>query len=505
MQAISVTSPIASQPVTPPSKSVTSPDDVRPGAIDSVQIRQFVDKTWDESIVPTLEEYIRIPNKSPDFDPQWAPQMDQALGLIRDWCDKHSPPGAKAEVVRLPGRSPLLYIDIPAEGTPRADDPVLMYGHLDKQPETTGWSEGLDPRTAVLRDGKLFGRGGADDGYAAFASVTAIEALHEQKIAHSRCVILIEAAEESGSPDLAAYVEHLAPSIGTPSLVVCLDSGCGDYEHLWSTTSLRGMIGGALRVDMLTQGVHSGEAGGVVPSSFRIVRELLDRVEDARTGRVRIPECHARIPVERREQLRSLISLLGNSIFSKFPFVKGARPDANDGTELMLNNTWRPSLTVTGAEGLPPLVDAGNVLLPYTALKLSMRLPPTVDSAKALTALKRTLEEDSPYGSRVAFEGEHADGWNAPHRATWLKNAMDEASRAYFGHEPLFIGEGGTIPFINMLGQRFPKAQFLITGVLGPGSNAHGPNESLDISMGKKLTCCVANVVARQAERALPS
>jgi acetylornithine deacetylase/succinyl-diaminopimelate desuccinylase-like protein len=473
--------------------------ELQKGALDSAQARAYVEAMWDKEIVPTLEAYIRIPNKSPDFDPDWVAHgyMAKAVDLIRGWCEKHAVEGMKLEVIELAGRTPLIFMEIPGEG----DDTVLLYGHLDKQPEMHGWAEGLDPWTPVIRGDKLYGRGGADDGYAAFASLTAIKTLREQNVPHARCVVLIEAGEESGSPDLAAHVEHLADRIGTPSLVVCLDSGCGDYERLWSTTSLRGMVGGTLRVEVLTEGVHSGDASGIVPSSFHIARVLLDRVQNPLSGEVLIPELHAPIPPPRKEQAKAVASILGSAVYDKFPFTAGTKPMNPDTAELILNRTWRPTLSVVGASGLPALADAGNVLRPQTSLKLSFRLPPGVEGPTALAAVKAVLEKDPPYGAKVSFEGDHADGWDAPALSPWLETATAEASRAFFGQEAVYMGEGGTIPFINMLGKRFPQAQFLITGVLGPNSNAHGPNEFLHIPTGKRLTCCVAHVLARHLHR----
>lgn len=471
--------------------------EVEHGTLDSAKTSAYVEDIWNREIVPTLHDYIRIPNKSPHFDPRWAEHghMHRAVTLIADWCSARSLPGMTLEVVELEGRTPVIFIEIPGA----IDDTVLLYGHLDKQPEMHGWAEGLDPWTPVMRGERLYGRGGADDGYAAFASLTAVKALAEQGVPHARCVILIEAGEESGSPDLPAYVEHLRERIGTPSLVVCLDSGCGDYERLWSTTSLRGMVGGTLRVRILEEGVHSGDASGVVPSSFAIMRELLDRLSDPHTGEVKVAQMHAPIPEARRAQAGVVAGVLDTAVYDKFPFVAGAAPLCGDHSELILNRTWRPTLSVTGAEGLPALESAGNVLRPYTALKLSFRLPPTASAAQALEAVKHVLESDPPYGAEVTFEGDQADGWNAPALAPWLEAATSEASLAYFGKDAAYMGEGGSIPFINMLGRRFPEAQFLITGVLGPNSNAHGPNEFLDIPTARRLTCCVAAVLARHA------
>jgi acetylornithine deacetylase/succinyl-diaminopimelate desuccinylase-like protein len=372
-----------------------------------------------------------------------------------------------------------------------------MYGHLDKQPEFTGWSDGLEPWMPVLRDGKLYGRGGADDGYALFASLTALATLREQGIPHARAVILIEASEESGSPDLPAHMEALGDRVGSPTLVVCLDAECGNYEQLWATTSLRGNLIASLQVEVLTEGVHSGTASGVVPSSFRVLRELLARAEDASSGAVLIEELNVAIPPDRRAQARAAAAVLGTSVYEKFPMPPGMRPVSNDPYELLLNNTWRPTLSVTGADGLPPSRTAGNVLRPATTLKLSFRLPPTMDAKKAADAVRSTLDRDPPYGSRVTVKIESAmAGWNAPVVAPWLEESMQRASREFFGRDAMYMGTGGSIPFMGMLGERFPGTQFLITGLLGPKSNAHGPNEFLHIPYAKKLTAAVASVVA---------
>ena len=463
--------------------------------MDSRQISDFVGGLWDEQIVPQLVEYIRIPNKSPMFDAQWAEHgyMDQAVALMETWAKGQPIPGMTIEVVRLQGRTPLIFIEVPGEG----EDCVLLYGHLDKQPEMTGWAEHLGPWKPVIEGDKLFGRGGADDGYAIFGSLAAILALQAQKITHSRCVIMIEACEESGSYDLPYYVDHLADRIGKPSLIVCLDSGCGNYEQMWLTTSLRGMTGGNLRVDVLDEGVHSGDASGVVASSFRILRQVLSRLEDEGSGRILPEELHVEIPAQRREQARRSAEVLGDDIWSKFPFVDGMRPVDADLGELVLNRTWRPALAITGVGGLPTLDSAGNVLRPFTAVKLSLRLPPTADAVKAGEFLKNLLEKDPPYGAKVSFQLEKAgSGWNAPELASWLEQSVDESSRMFFGPPPAYMGEGGSIPFMGMLGEKFPGAQFLITGVLGPHSNAHGPNEFLHIPTGKRVSACVAKVIA---------
>jgi acetylornithine deacetylase/succinyl-diaminopimelate desuccinylase-like protein len=464
-------------------------------ALDSAQCAAFVDGVWKETIVPTLVEYIKIPNKSPMFDPKWAEHghMDKAVALIEGWCRGRPIEGMQLEVVRLEGRTPVILMEIPGQ----SDDTVLLYGHLDKQPEMVGWLDHLGPWKPVIEGERLYGRGGADDGYAAFASLTAIEALQRQKVPHARCVVLIEACEESGSFDLPFYVDHLADRIGTPSLVVCLDSGCGNYERLWGTTSLRGIVTGDLTVEVLREGVHSGDASGLVPSSFRILRQLLSRLEDPATGKILPQEFHVEIPKQRLDQAKVMAGVLGDAVYSKYPWAKGVQPISTDPVELVLNRTWRPALSITGVAGIPALEDAGNVLRPKTSVKISLRVPPTMDADFAVLRLKELFEADPPYGARVSFEPEQpGGGWNAPEMAPWLIDAVDRASQTYFEKPAVYMGEGGSIPFMGMLGEKFPQAQFLITGVLGPGSNAHGPNEFLDIPTGRRLTSCVAQVLS---------
>ncbi|HEX9577006.1 MAG TPA: M20 family metallopeptidase [Myxococcales bacterium] len=458
------------------------------------------ERIWGAEIVPALLDYIRIPNKSPAFDPSWreSGHMDRAVALIEGWCRSQPIAGLKVEVVRLGERTPVIFMESPGTG----EETVLLYGHLDKQPEMTGWRPGLSPWEPVREGDKLYGRGGADDGYSSFASLAALRLLEEQKTPHARCVVLIEAGEESGSPDLPAYIEHLAPRIGKPALVVCLDSGCGNYDQLWLTTSLRGLVAGNLRVDVLTEGVHSGDASGIVPESFRVLRQLLSRIDDEQTGKVKIDALQVNVPDERLKQARLVAEALGDEVWNKFPFVQGVRPMVTDRVEMILNRTWRPSLAITGVDGLPPLANAGSVLRPFTTVKVSLRIPPRVDPVKATKAVKETLEKDPPYGVRVTFEGDKsAPGWDAPPLAQWLSSAVDRASRTYFGKQAMGFGEGGTIPFMGMLGEKFPDAQFLITGVLGPGSNAHGPNEFLHIPTGVRLTACVASVIAEHQAR----
>ncbi len=468
--------------------------------IDPPRARKQVSDLFANEVVPALVEYIKIPNKSPSFDPDWQRHghMQRAMELIVNWCRRQALEGMQLEVVQLPGRTPLLFIEIP--GT--VDDTVLLYGHMDKQPEMTGWSEGLGPWTPVLRGDRLYGRGGADDGYSTFASLAAIEILQQQRIPHARCVVIIEGCEESGSYDLPHYIEHLRERIGTPSLVVCLDSGAADYERLWCTTSLRGMVTGSLHVDVLREGVHSGDASGIVPSSFRILRSLLSRLEDETTGEIVPDWLYTEIPEPRIAQAGITADVLGAGVWDKYPWCEGTQPVTRDPVEMILNRSWRPQLAITGAAGLPELGNAGNVLRPGTAVRVSLRLPPNVSGAEARERVTKLLTEDPPYNARVRFiDADSADGWNAPTLAPWLEEALAVSSEAYFGAPVGYLGEGGSIPFMAMLGGKFPDAQFLITGVLGPESNAHGPNEFLHLPTAQKLACCVAETLRRHALR----
>jgi len=464
-------------------------------AMNAEQNRSLIDETWSSSIVPTLQQYIRIPNQSPLFDPDWRGNghMHRAVALARGWVEQQGVAGIKIEVHEIDERTPVIFMEI--DGDPSST--VLMYGHLDKQPAMVGWEEGLGPWTPVMRDGKLYGRGGADDGYAIFASIASIASLQRQNLPHSRIVVLIECCEESGSTDLPAYIDLLADRIGTPRLVICLDSGCGNYDQLWMTTSLRGSIVGNLTVEVLTEGVHSGDASGIVPSSFRVIRMLLDRLEDATSGEI-IPEwLHVEVPQDRLEELKATARVLGDEVWSKFPFTPGMQPITKDPLELLINRTWRPALAYTGQAGLPDLVQGGNVLRPKTAIKLSLRIPPSLDATDLDRRLKQLLEGDPPYGARVVFDPEKGGGgWVAPKIAPWLEESVERASKTYYGKGAMTFGEGGSIPFMGMLGARYPEAQFLITGVLGPQSNAHGPNEFLHIPYARALTACVAQVLS---------
>ncbi len=472
--------------------------------MNTVLLLDWVNKFWDEKILKTLKEYIAIPAKSKAFDAQWRSNghVHKVVELAENWCRAHAPKHVSVEVIDIDGRTPILLLEIPGD----SDATVLMYGHLDKQPEMVGWDaeRGLGPWTPKIivddkGDERLYGRGGADDGYSVFASLTAVLALQKQNISHARCVILIETGEESGSPDLPFYLDHLSDRIGEPDLVICLDSGAGNYDQLWLTSSLRGLVIGTLRVDVLEEGVHSGDASGIVESSFRIIRSALDRIESTNGC---VFEKHMSdflcvdIPEERREQAQDAAQTIGHALYERFQWAHNS-PDieSDELTDLVLARTWGPAMSVTGVGGIPAIKDAGNVLRPFTELKLSIRIPPTLDPEVAYREVKFMLENHELIHAKVTFTGTARPGWHAPTLASWLESSIQGASMAFFEEKALYMGEGGTIPFMKMLHDKFPQSQFVITGVLGPGANAHGPNEFLHIPYAKKLTACIAKVL----------
>ncbi len=469
------------------------------GPLDTAALAAKVEESFEREIVPALERYVALRCLSPAFDADWEAHgaLDEAAAMLRSWAERRALAGVSAEVVRLSGRTPVVLVEVPATDPDRAGTTTLIYGHLDKQPPLSTWRAGLDPFVARREGDQLYGRGTVDDGYAAFAALAALEALAATGTRHGRCVLLIEASEESGSPDLNAYLDHLAERIGRPRLVLCLDAGGPSFDRLWVTTSLRGLLGVSLEVEVLEAGVHSGLASGAVPDSFRIARQLLSRVEDERTGEILLPELHAEIPAHRRDEAAVVAAELGGALDARFPTVAGLVLAGTDATDRLLRTTWDPTLTVIGATGLPAPRDAGNLLRPGTALSLSFRLPPTVEAGAAAAAVVAALGTQPPSGARVrATATESGQGWDAPEEAPWLARATREASLAYFGAPPGHLGIGGSIPFMAGLGHRFPGTQFLATGALGPSSNEHGPDESLHLPTAKAVAATVAHVVA---------
>jgi acetylornithine deacetylase/succinyl-diaminopimelate desuccinylase-like protein len=454
----------------------------------------FIETQFTNDALPALQEYITIDNLSPSFDKEWATngKLEKAAEFLLKWASSQNIKGFKGEVMKDQGLTPIIFIEIEGEVNGKS---AFMYGHFDKQPHFTGWSEGLGPLLPVIRGDLLYGRGGADDGYAIFSSVLAVKNLQDQGIPHGRVVILIEGSEESGSIHLMTYVNKLKDRIGQPNLCICLDSGCLNYDQLWLTTSLRGVVNIDLTVQVLNEAIHSGEGTGIAVDSFMIVRNLLDRIEDSSSGKV-IDEFQVEIPKNRIEECRKVAAIEGDKVWAKVKFAENVRPMTSDNTEILLNNTWRPTVAIVGASGLPEHSTAGNVLRASTTVRVSMRLPPTYDSQKAAKRLVEILEANPPFNCKVTAKlGGAGAGWNSNDLSQQIQASLKRSADRVFGREIMSFGMGGSIPFIKQLGDNFPNSDFLVLGLLGPGSNAHSINECLNIPYCKKLTVVVSHTL----------
>jgi acetylornithine deacetylase/succinyl-diaminopimelate desuccinylase-like protein len=454
---------------------------------------------FEREALPTLTNYASIPCLSPMFDAEWekTAHINTAASLFVGWSRTRAFHSATTQMHQIPGRTPVITVTV--EATAPTSSTVVLYGHLDKQPPLGDWSEGLSPYAPVRRGDRLYARGVADDGYAIFSALLALESLEAQGIPHARCVVLIEASEESGSPDLDAYLDLLKDQLGPVELLICLDSGALTYDRLWVTTSLRGVLNAELTVQVLERGQHSGIASGVVPSSFRILRELLDRVDDAKTGEILLEELQPIIPDEHVIAAKSVASEFGDVSANELPTVAGLKLMGTDAADRILRRTWFPTLSVVGMGGIPEPSIAGNVLRASTTAVLSLRLPPNVDSRRASAALQKVLTSNVPSNARVTYSDHAADGWVAPPLAPWLEKALHVASLEAFGNDVAFTGEGGSIPFLGSLAKRYPGVQFVATGVLGPEANAHGIDEMLDLPTAVNVTNAVATIVAAHA------
>jgi acetylornithine deacetylase/succinyl-diaminopimelate desuccinylase-like protein len=457
---------------------------------------------FERDALDTLMTFATIPSLSPDFDAEWAEHgyLQEAAELLADWARSRKLDHVAVEIHYLEGRTPTLTITV--DSTAGEGGTVVLYGHLDKQPPLGDWSEGLDPYVPVRRGDRLYARGVSDDGYAIFSALSAIEAMEHSNIPHARCVVLIEASEESGSTDLEAYLDDLAEHLGNVELLICLDSGALTYDRLWVTTSLRGLVNVALTVRVLEQSQHSGSVSGVVPSSFRILRELLDRVEDSVTGKVLVPEMHAEIPEAAVRSTHDIAHEFGDVLAKEIPSTPGLELMGATEADRLLRRTWSPTLSVIGMGGIPQPEIAGNVLRAYTTAVLSFRLPPTVDEKAAGDAVVKLLQADPPSHASVEVSvRSDGHGWAAPEFAPWLSSAVEAASLDAFGRPVGYTGEGGSIPFLASLAKRYPGVQFVATGTGGPHSNAHAIDEMLDLPMAVGVTNAVITVLTAHATK----
>ena len=462
--------------------------------LDLSQLSDFVDKWWDNSALPSLCEFVEIPALSPSFDSEWEANgyLDAAVNTFVVWVRSLPLQGLTVSVHRLKNRSPVLLVRIDGE----ADGEVLFYSHLDKQPEASGWSEGKGPWKPVIEDGWLFGRGSVDDGYGGYAGILSVLALQDQGISHPTCRFLIETGEESGSPDLSYYLDELESVLGIPDLVIVLDTGGIDYDRLWITESLRGIVAGTLSVKVSSVGVHSGHGSGVMPSSFRLARQLLSRIEDENTGEIKPEWLHIEITDKMREQATKIIEMNSEST-DDFPLLDGVQKQVNDPLDIFLTMNLSPSLSIIGADGIPSIQDAGNVLRTNTDFKISVRTPPGISAEKVAVKVQELLEKDPPNGAHISAKmTEVADGFLSPELPEKLSDMLKKSGKKFYGNEPMSLFIGGTIPVMAMLQSRYPDSKFIITGAGGPGGNAHGPDEKLHIPTAKKVTKCMAATVS---------
>ena len=470
--------------------------------MDPQRTRAFVESSADSGSIPALTEFIKVPSTSPLFDPDWETNglIRQAYTVLLNYVKTLNIAGFSVDVITNPHESDLIYIEV--EATRAGLPTVLMYGHMDKQPAFTGWHDFCGATNPAIKDNRLYGRGGADDGYSITAAMIAVKACQDQGQPHGRVVMVLETEEESGSPHLIDTLNRIKPRIGTPSLIVCLDSGAMTYDRMWITSSLRGVSAFDFKVQILQNGVHSGDASGIVPSSFRIMRQLLSRLEDCETGRIKLECLYSPLEPQVYKNMADVCNVIGWSFVKSFPFLEGAQTVDRDLVENMLNRAWRPTLSVVGANGLPEAATAGNVLRPSTTLRLSVRLPPRIKADEATERIKEVLTTNVPYGAHTEISREgKGNGWAMNQPRKWLEDAYQAASQEFYGNPALYMGEGGSIPFMGSLQELYPEADFLVIGVLGPESNAHGPNEMLDIPNYKKLTCCVAHILTEHAKQ----
>jgi len=452
-------------------------------------------KDFDENILPGLQDFVRIDNLSPDFDPEWETNMkaENAGNHLINWAMKQGVKGMKAELVKEKGRTHLVFIEIESQGI---DKTVLLYGHYDKQPPLGEWDEGLAPTKPVIKNGLLYGRGASDDGYALFAIVESVKLIQLQNKKHGRILITIESGEESGSPDLVYYLKKLSDRIKEPDLMICMDSGCKDYSTLWMTTSLRGVCAVECEVECLQESVHSGTGSGIAPDSFTVLRQLFDRLDDAKTSKVLAP-LHVEIPPYRLEDAQKLADYAKEkAVTDLVKLLPNVKPLTEDYKEIILNNTWRPTVVVTGMTGFPAAEGAGNVLRAKTKAKISIRLPPTFDHKESEKIIADILTKDPPYNSKITVKIINSgNGWAAKDLHPALKKSFSASSQFLFGRDYFNCGEGGSIPFISELAELFPKCEILVTGVLGPGSNAHCLNECLNLDYTTKMIVALAHSI----------
>lgn len=460
-------------------------------------LNKTINEFWDQHGIPGLMDFIRIPSKSTDFDPNW-----ESNGFLKQACEsaalwlKGIIPDARCELLTETGRTPCLFVEIPPTKGYENSAAMAFYGHFDKLPETGEWQEGLGAWTPVLKNNCLYGRGSADDGYSFYLMGVCVAALKTLNHAHPRIIGIFETQEESGSKDLPYYLNLIHDRLGSVNAFFILDNSCSDYERLWTVSSLRGVIKGTLKVKVLSHGVHSGAYSGIVPDAYGIAQHLLSRVYDPLTSEVKIPSCLAKIPDTCQQQLQNVGNILGDQIWNRAPLLPGVSPISTQPDELLLQNTWKPALTITGISGIPVPENAGNIIHGDVALTLSMRVPPLIDLKQAVNDLNQLLTTDIPFGCEVSLTSISAEpGWASFHTDSKIQELLSKASECHFGKPLATTGQGGSIPIVNEFEKHLPNTALVVTGALGTDSNAHAPNEFLNMNYAKKLTAVIAQVI----------
>ncbi|CAI2368334.1 unnamed protein product [Moneuplotes crassus] len=465
--------------------------------MDTEKSKKFIEDNFQSMFLDPISEFIKVPNLTPSFDPEFQTNglIEQAIDNVKGYAESMDIPGLKFHVHNEEGRAPMALIEIPGNGKKN----IMVYGHLDKQPHMEGWTEGTGPTTPTIIGDKLYGRGSTDDGYVSFATLTAVKNILDQGQEIPRIVLVLEAEEESGSKDLVYLLEKCKDIIKTPDVCLCCDSGALDYKTLWLTSSLRGSMGMNVKVSIAKDAFHSGICGGAMPETFRIANNLLDRLEDPITKRME--KFEVEIEDRFKEEAKNIVGLVGTDLYKDFKLLEGCRPIHHDNLEEMyLNINWRPALAVCGADGLPTLSKAGNVVRASTSLRLKIRLPPSLDAKEMCDEVVKTLSEDVPFGAKIEFDDvSSGSGWVMKDLKEETSKAIHESSEEFYEKKAGLYGIGGSIPFLKTLEGIYPETEILAMGVGGNDCNIHAPDETLDIPYMKKFIPTLSHILAKMA------
>jgi acetylornithine deacetylase/succinyl-diaminopimelate desuccinylase-like protein len=462
--------------------------------MDTNSLKKYIEKQFTINVLPNLMNFIRIPNLSPLFDPNWNKNglLLKAANLIVSYAKSLNIKNAEINLLQDSPYTPLIFIDIPAS---RQNDErtILFYAHYDKQPYGTGWDEDKSPTNPVIIDGHLYGRGSADDGYASFSILTAIKTCQEYNCPMPRICCIFEGAEESRDVDLKYYFNKLIPVLGQNIIAfIPLDAGCSDYNRLWMTNSLRGYFDFDVNIETLQQESHYGpEASGIIAENLFLVRKLYDGIIDSTNGEFKLEEFKVdQIPAIIEEQMQKEIEVVGEDYIKNIPLYDGVSPLKSDVRELMINNRWKPTCNILGMDNCPKMEDRGFGVNPSIKVHFSMRVPPLINKDKAIDALKIALTSSTFFGAKVSLGYyEFGEGTVLANMTNRTKNVLNKASLEFFGNEMIFNGGGGSIPFITYFQSFYPNTDIICSGILGTDSHEHGPNENLNIEACKKMIC----------------